>query len=63
MKIEPRTKYTIKINPTSTVLKITSLEVTDTGNYTVEADNKYVTKKINFTLDVLGVKITFRYLI
>lgn len=50
-------KYFINTSATSTILKIISLSVMDTGNYTLEAKNDYMIEKLNFTLDVLGIEI------
>lgn len=54
-------KYVVNTSATATMLKIMSLSVKDTGNYTLEAKNDYIIKKLNFTLDVIGIEIIFRY--
>jgi len=38
-------------------LKIMSLSVMDSGNYTLEAKNDYMIEKLNFTLNVIGIEI------
>jgi len=50
-------KYSMNTTVTSTVLRIRSLNVLDMGNYTLEAKNEYETKKMNFTLDIMGIVI------
>lgn len=52
-------KYFVNTSATATILKIISLNVMDTGNYTLEAKNDYMIEKLNFTLDVIGMKIIF----
>lgn len=47
-------KYFINTSATVTILKIISLGVIDSGNYTLEAKNDYMIEKLDFTLDVIG---------
>lgn len=54
-------KYIVNTSATATMLKIISLSVKDTGNYTLEAKNDYMIEKLNFTLDVMGIEIIFQY--
>ncbi|XP_032668208.1 LOW QUALITY PROTEIN: vascular endothelial growth factor receptor kdr-like [Odontomachus brunneus] len=51
-------KYKIEIMPTYTSLEIKSLEIWDTGNYYIEANNNYMAKTINYTLDVSSKPVT-----
>lgn len=55
-EIKDNKKYTVKEYSTSIYLQIESLSVLDTGVYTLEAKNDYMTDKINFTLDVMGIE-------
>lgn len=41
---------------TATILKINNLEITDTGDYMLEAKNDYMIQKLNFTLDIIGIE-------
>jgi len=49
----------VNTSATATILKIISLNVLDTGNYTLEAKNDYMIEKLNFTLNVKGIEIIF----
>lgn len=42
----------------SVSLAISSLKLLDSGVYTLEAKNYYITEKLNFTLEVTGTKTT-----
>ncbi|KYM91172.1 Vascular endothelial growth factor receptor 1 [Atta colombica] len=46
-------KYFVNTSATATILKIMSLSVMDSGNYTLEAKNDYMIEKLNFTLNVI----------
>ncbi|XP_071570035.1 vascular endothelial growth factor receptor 1 isoform X1 [Temnothorax nylanderi] len=46
-------KYFINTSATAT-LKINTLSVMDSGNYTLEAKNDFMMEKLNFTLDVIA---------
>jgi len=50
-------KYFVNTSATATILKIMSLSVMDSGNYTLEAKNDYMIEKLNFTLNVIGIEI------
>ncbi|KAL0113762.1 hypothetical protein PUN28_012704 [Cardiocondyla obscurior] len=52
-------KYVVNTSATTTILKILSLSVMDTGNYTLEAKNDHMIKKLNFTLDVIAKPVSF----
>lgn len=43
---------------TVTILKINNLEITDTGDYILEAKNDYLIKKLNFTLDIIAKPVS-----
>lgn len=47
-------KYSVTTTSTSTVLRIMSLNIMDTGVYTLEAKNEAIIKNLNLTLDVMG---------
>ncbi|XP_011871094.1 PREDICTED: vascular endothelial growth factor receptor 1 isoform X2 [Vollenhovia emeryi] len=51
-------KYFMNTSATATTLKIISLSVMDTGNYTLEAKNDYTIEKVNFTLDVIAKPVS-----
>ncbi|XP_011698334.1 PREDICTED: vascular endothelial growth factor receptor 1 isoform X2 [Wasmannia auropunctata] len=51
-------KYFVNTSATATILKIMSLNVLDTGNYTLEAKNDYIIEKVNFTLDVIAKPVS-----
>ncbi|XP_012522394.1 vascular endothelial growth factor receptor 1 isoform X2 [Monomorium pharaonis] len=57
-EIIENTKYFVNTSATATILKIISLNVMDTGNYTLEAKNDYMIKKLNFTLDVIAKPVS-----
>lgn len=47
------------IGKTVSTLSIPSLNVTHSGNYSLQANNDYTMERINITLDVTGIKIIF----
>lgn len=52
-EIIQNSKYLVTTTSTTTILKIMSLNVMDTGVYVLEAKNENIIKKLNFTLDVM----------
>ncbi|XP_011631711.1 vascular endothelial growth factor receptor 1-like, partial [Pogonomyrmex barbatus] len=54
VEITGNQKYFVNTSATATILKIISLNVRDTGNYTIEAKNDQIIEKLNFTLDVIA---------
>ncbi|XP_029159072.1 vascular endothelial growth factor receptor kdr-like isoform X2 [Nylanderia fulva] len=57
-EITENQKYFVNISTTATILKIRNLEITDTGDYILEAKNDYLIKKLNFTLDIISKPFT-----
>ncbi|KYN07332.1 Vascular endothelial growth factor receptor 1 [Cyphomyrmex costatus] len=51
-------KYFVNTSATATILKIISLSVMDSGNYTLEAKNDYMIEKLNFTLNVIAKPVS-----
>ncbi|XP_050465212.1 vascular endothelial growth factor receptor 1 isoform X2 [Cataglyphis hispanica] len=47
-------KYSVNTSTTATILKISNLEITDTGDYILEAKNDHMIQKLNFTLNILA---------
>lgn len=52
-------KYSVNTSVTASysILKINNIGITDAGDYILEAKNDYTIKKLNFTLDVIGIQI------
>nr|XP_012229232.1 PREDICTED: vascular endothelial growth factor receptor kdr-like isoform X1 [Linepithema humile] len=53
-EITKNSKYSVTTTSTSTILKIMLLTLMDRGVYTLEAKNKDIIEKLNFTLDVMA---------
>ncbi|XP_018340861.1 PREDICTED: vascular endothelial growth factor receptor 1 isoform X1 [Trachymyrmex septentrionalis] len=51
-------KYFVNTSATATILKIMSLSIIDSGNYTLEAKNDYMIEKLNFTLNVIAKPVS-----
>ncbi|XP_072744995.1 vascular endothelial growth factor receptor 1 isoform X2 [Anoplolepis gracilipes] len=47
-------KYSVNTSTTATILQIRNLELTDTGDYILEAKNDQMIIKLNFTLDIIA---------
>jgi len=47
----------VNTSTTVTILRINNLAITDAGDYILEAKNDYTIKKLNFTLDIIGIEI------